>query len=142
MMTEPMFIIMIILVICWGIAWVVIAVIMFCSSSSPPTKEELQIYGSKAEKLFMENLTPNQRLDWTLDHYIICIGSYSGRRYKIKHRNPGSKNVIMGGYKYCCYSPTVDNLPDYDVFLIQKLTIELDEDEFRLRSCQTPTVED
>jgi len=83
-----------------------------------------------AEELLHSLLTDQQIADLRAHGHFFVIGSKSGKTYQIKKGYAGNVYLDEGGRKrkYCAHGR--DSLPIFDHMVMQKLTLEHDEERF------------
>jgi hypothetical protein len=104
------------------IACIMVLVFPVAPYVPPPDPEFSDYFASRrrAERLFVESLTPQQAKEWQQRDYITVQGS-DGQRYVI-HNYPSTYNVeLPQEANYCAHVPGV---PRYDDYLVQKLMLE------------------
>jgi len=81
----------------------------------------------RAEKLLESCLTSEQR-GQLAKHGWFTVVARSGRVYQIKRGRARNVIEMRTGRTYCCHP--IDNVPDADTMLAQKMMLEVEEDEF------------
>lgn len=90
---------------------------------------------TKARILLFDNLTPRQQEDLKRIRAFFVEGS-SGIRYRIRHGRAGNVDAIdrEGKIMYTLCAHPVEDLPDQDTMLAQKLMLEHDDLDFVRRA--------
>jgi hypothetical protein len=88
--------------------------------------------GERARELLLSHLTPEQRHTFEKNDWFIVEGGRTKKKYKIYARNNSlNANVeVMGENHRLCAHCDYHTMPYNDHVLMQKVMLELDEDNF------------